>query len=137
MDLSVTNAWLAVAAISLLVIALAFVAAVFVLIRAARDIGDATARTTAAIEQVSRHVSPLAAQTSAFLGDVERTADRWRHVTTLARARLWPAVAAARGAAALVRWLAGGESSRRRSTSSRSDTDAADTAAEAQFTYEG
>src|SRR4030095_14479107 len=126
MDLSVTNAWLAVGAISLLVIALAVMTALVVLIRVGRNVVDAPARASAAIELVSQHVTPLAEQTTAFLGDahdlvqqlrhtnttttaaVERIADRWRRVTTAARSGLWPALAAARGAAAGVQGLGGG-----------------------------
>src|SRR5688572_2697230 len=147
MDLSVTNAWIAVGAVSLAVIAVAVIAALAFIVRAARAVSDSAARASAAIEQVSRDVSPLAAQTSAFLGDVHdlvqqlrhtdsvttaavgRIADRWRRVSAVARSGLWPAIAAARGAAALVQWIAGRESS-------RSDTPV-DNAAEARFVYEG
>jgi hypothetical protein len=147
MDLSVTNAWIAVGAISLAVIALAVITALVFVVRAARTVSDSAARASEAIEQVSRQVSPLAAQTSAFLGDVhdlvqqlrdtdtattaavERITTRWRQISAVARTGLWPAIAAARGAAALVQWIAGRESSR---------PDTVDNAAdEARFVYEG
>jgi len=146
MDLSVTNAWIAVGAVSLAVIAVAVVAALVFVVRAARAVSDSASRASEAIEQVSRQVTPLAAQTSAFLGDVhdlvqqlrdtdtattaavERISTRWRQISAVARTGLWPAIAAARGAAALVQWIAGRESSRR---------DTVDDAAEARFAYEG
>ena len=147
MDLSVTNAWIAVGAVSLAVIAVGVIAALVFIVRAVRAVSDSAARASAAIEQVSRDVSPLAAQTSAFLGDVHdlvhqlrhtdevttaavgRIADRWRRISAVAKVGLWPAITAARGAAAVVQWIAGRESTRR-------DT-VVDNAAEAQFVYEG
>lgn len=150
MDLSVTNTWLAVGAISLAVIAIAVIATLALVARAARSVSESAARASDAIEHVSRQVSPLVSQTSAFLGDmhelvaqlrstdaattaaVDRIATRWRQISAVARSGLWPAIAAARGAAALVQWLAGRESSRLDGRDGR-----ADAAAEARFTYEG
>lgn len=146
MDLTTTNTWLALGAMSLLVIALSAITAVVVLIRTARSVSVSADRVSVAIEQVTQHVSPLAAQTSAFLNDVhdlvqqlrrtdtmttaavERIVDRWRRVSTLARSGLWPAITAARGAAALVQWIAGRLHAR---------SDEIDRADEARFTYEG
>jgi hypothetical protein len=152
MDLSVTNTWLAVGALSLLVIAISVVAALVVLMRAAKAVTDSAARASAAIENVSQQVSPLAAQTSAFLGDmhelvlhirhaddvtsaaVERISDRWRRVSTFARSRLWPALAVARGASALVQWMAGRNPTASTTSARKDDLDRAD---ESRFTYEG
>jgi len=158
MDLSVTNTWLAVGAISLAVIALAVIAALAYIAVAARKVSESAARASDAIEQVSRQVSPLASQTSAFLGDVhelvqqlrhtdqaatetvEKIATRVRQVGAIARSGFWPAIAAARGAAALVGWLAGRESRRDAtpdSSRSRAKDQSLDKAAEARFAYEG
>jgi hypothetical protein len=153
MDLSVTNTWLAVGAISLLVIAIAVVAALVVLMRAAQAVTDSAARASTAIEHVSQQVSPLAAQTSAFLGDVHELvlhirraddvtsaavghiADRWRRVNALARSSLWPALAVARGASAVVQWIAGRNP--RGAASGTAGKDDLDRSAESRFTYEG
>ena len=152
MDLTVTNAWLAVAAISLLVIAIAVVATLVVMMRAVRQVSESASRASEAIERVSREVSPLAAQTSAVLGDmhdlvrqlkhadevatsaVERIGNQWRRISGAARSGLWPAIAVARGAAAVVQWITGHESTPRRT---KGPDSAQDNAAEAQFTYEG
>lgn len=151
MDLSVTNTWLAIGAMSLLAIAIAVIAAVVVLVRAAHAVTESATRASAALETVSREVSPLAAQTSMFLGDMhelvlhlrradnatsaalEHVADRWRRVSAIARSRLWPALAVARGASAFVQWMAGRNASGRRP---RRDENI-DRAAESRFTYEG
>jgi hypothetical protein len=61
---------------------------------------------------------------------VERIADRWRRLSALARSGLWPAITAARGAAAVVQWLAG-------RFQARSGNDDIDRTAESRFTYEG
>jgi uncharacterized protein YoxC len=149
MDLSVTNTWLAIGAISLAIMAIAVIGAFVVLMRAVRAVTDSAARASAAIESVSQQVQPLAAQSSAFIGDmhdlvrelrhtdamtnaaIERVSDRWRQVTTLAKSRLWPALAIARSASAVVQWLAG------RKPSGRPSPSAEERAAEERFTYEG
>ena len=156
MDLSITNTWLAVGAISLAVIAVSVIAALVFIARSAHRISESAARASDAIEQVSRQVSPLASQTSAFIGDVhemvqqfrrtdepgtgtvERIATGVRHVSAFAGGGFWPT--AARGAAALVQWLAGRQSSRRsasRDAKNNSTDRSIDKAAEAQFVYEG
>ena len=152
MDLTVTNTWLAVGAISLLVIAVSVVAALVVVMRAAKAVTDSAARASAAIENVSQHVTPLAAQTSALMTDVhhlvlqfrraeevtgaavDRIADRWRHVSAVARARFWPALAVARGASAFVQWIAGRKPTNASDTRTTEDIDRS---AESRFTYEG
>jgi hypothetical protein len=122
-----------------------------VMMRVVRDVSASASRASAAIERVSQEVSPLAAQTSLMLGDmhdlvhqlkradatataaVERIGHQWRRVSAAARSGLWPAIAVARGAAAVVQWLTGHESPRR----AQGADSAQDKAAEAQFTYEG
>jgi uncharacterized protein YoxC len=146
MDLSITNTWLAIGAISLLFIALAMVAGCIVLARTAKAVSESAARTSVAIEQVALQMAPLATQTAAFLNDaqnimgrlrrtddmahaaVENIADGWRTVSTVARPLFGPAFSIARIGATLMQWMA------RRS---RSERDKQDQAAEARFTDEG
>jgi hypothetical protein len=73
------------------------------------------------VEQV-RHADEVT--TAAF----ERLADRVRRASALARSGLWPALAVARGAAAVVQWISGRQESRQADV---------DRAAESRFTYEG
>src|SRR4030095_9655520 len=86
MDLSVTNTWLAVGAVSLAVIALCVVAVLVVALRTARSVTESTARMSAAIELVSQHVTPLAVQTSAVLDDMHQLTQQLRHTDEMATA---------------------------------------------------
>ena len=128
MDLSVTNTWLAVGAISLAVIALAVVATLFFVARAAGNVSESVARASTAIENISQQVSPVAAQASAVLGDVHGlvrkfqatdaeasgTAERIAHGVRQIGSMTQPGLLslAATGAAAIVQWFAGRKSRR-------------------------
>jgi uncharacterized protein YoxC len=150
-DLSATNAWLALLAIcALLQLAAVVVAGVYV-VRTMRAAALSVERTLQAVDGLMRRTEPLLDQLSVCLTDIHDLASRiqrandavestsgrlsqaWARAKAVARWRLWPILAAARGAQALVAaWTSG------RPTPTRATDDAAqDRMAESRFLDEG